>query len=188
MILLGAVTLLLCVACANVANLLLARYSARRREMAVRGALGAARGRLIRQLLTESVILGLAGGIAGVVLAYFAVSGLVALAPRDLTRSVQITFDLRIVVFAFLLSLVTSIIFGLAPAIMASHGDLNRGLHEESRTSTGGGTRMRQLAGCAGDCMLRGADGRSGIAVSQLWWDYRMWIPGWTRITFLPSG
>lgn len=143
MILLGAVTLLLCVACVNVANLLLARYSARRREMAVRGALGAARGRLIRQLLTESVILGLAGGIAGVVLAYFAVSGLVALAPRDLTRSVQITFDLRIVVFAFLLSLVTSIIFGLAPALMASHGDLNRGLHEESRTSTGGGTRMR---------------------------------------------
>jgi putative ABC transport system permease protein len=143
MILLGAVTLLLCVACANVANLLLARYSTRRREMAVRGALGAARGRLIRQLLTESVMLGLAGGIAGVVLAYFAVSGLVALAPRDLTRSVQITFDLRIVVFAFLLSLVTSIIFGLAPALMASHGDLNRGLHEESRTSTGGGTRMR---------------------------------------------
>jgi putative ABC transport system permease protein len=143
MILLGAVTLLLCVACANVANLLLARYSARRREMAVRGALGAARGRLIRQLLTESVILGLAGCIAGVVLAYFAVSGLVALAPRDLTRSVRITFDLRIVLFAFLLSLVTSIIFGLAPALMASHGDLNRGLHEDSRTSTGGGTRMR---------------------------------------------
>jgi putative ABC transport system permease protein len=144
MILLGAVTLLLCVACANVANLLLARYSARRREMAVRGALGAARSRLIRQLLTESVMLGLAGGISGVVLAYFAVSGLVALAPRDLTRSVQITFDLRIVVFAFLLSVVTSIIFGLAPSIVASQGDLNRGLHEESRTSTGGGNRMRR--------------------------------------------
>ncbi|MGC2745747.1 MAG: ABC transporter permease [Candidatus Angelobacter sp.] len=144
MILLGAVTLLLCVACANVANLLLARYSTRRREMAVRGALGAARGRLIRQLLTESVILGLAGGIAGVVLAYFAVSGLVALAPRDLTRSVQITFDMRIVLFAFLLSVVTSIVFGLAPSLVASRGDLNRGLHEESRTSTGGGNRMRR--------------------------------------------
>ncbi|MGZ4845298.1 MAG: ADOP family duplicated permease [Candidatus Angelobacter sp.] len=143
-ILLGAVTLLLCVACANVANLLMARYSTRRREMAVRGALGAARGRLIRQLLTESVILGLAGGIAGVVLAYFSVSGLVAMAPRDLTRSVQITFDLRIVLFAFLLSVVTSIIFGLAPSLVASHGDLNRGLHEESRTSTGSGNRMRR--------------------------------------------
>jgi putative ABC transport system permease protein len=144
MILLGAVTLLLCVACANVANLLLARYSTRRREMAVRGALGAARSRLIRQMLTESVILGLAGGIAGVMLAYFAVSGLVTLAPRDLTRSVQITFDMRIVLFAFLLSVVTSIVFGLAPSLVASRGDLNRGLHEESRTSTGGGNRMRR--------------------------------------------
>jgi putative ABC transport system permease protein len=143
MVLLGAVTLLLFVACANVANLLLARYSARRREMAVRGALGAARGRLIRQLLTESVMLGLVGGVLGIVLAYFAVEGLVALAPRELTRSVQITFDLRIVLFAFLLSVVTSIVFGLAPSLVASHGDLSRGLHEESRQSTGRGNRMR---------------------------------------------
>src|SRR5260221_481491 len=122
LVLLGAVTLLLSVACANVANLLLARYSARRREMAVRGALGAARGRLIRQVLTESTALGLAGGALGIVLAYFAVSGLVALAPRELTRSVRIIFDLRIVAFAFLLSFLTSIVFGLAPALVASHG------------------------------------------------------------------
>ena len=144
LVLLGAVTLLLCVACANVANLLLARYSARQREMAVRGALGAARGRLIRQLLTESMILGLMGGVLGITLAYFAVSGLVALAPRELTRSVQITFDLRIVAFAFLLSVLTSIVFGLAPSMMASHADLNRALHEDSRQSTGGGNRMRR--------------------------------------------
>jgi putative ABC transport system permease protein len=144
LVLLGAVTLLLCVACANVANLLLARYSARRREMAVRGALGAARSRLIRQLLTESMILGLVGGVLGITLAYFAVSGLVALAPRELTRSVQITFDLRIIAFAFLLSVLTSIVFGLAPSLMASNADLNRALHDESRASTGSGNRMRR--------------------------------------------
>jgi putative ABC transport system permease protein len=88
-------------------------------------------------------MLGLVGGVLGIVLAYFSVEGLVALAPRELTRSVQITFDLRIVVFAFLLSVVTSIVFGLAPSLVASHGDLNRGLHQESRQSTGRGNRMR---------------------------------------------
>lgn len=143
LVLLGAVTLLLCVACANVANLLLARHTARRRELAVRGALGAARGRLIRQLLTESTILGLVGGVLGIVLAYFSVEGLVELAPRELTRSVQITFDLRIVVLSFLLSLATSIVFGLVPSLVASRSDLNRALHEDSRSSSGSGNRMR---------------------------------------------
>jgi putative ABC transport system permease protein len=141
--LLGAVTLLLAVACANVANLLLARYTARRREFAVRGALGAARLRLLRQLLTESLVLGVVGGSLGIALAGLAVSGLVALAPRELTRSVQVSFDVRILVIAVALSVLTSVIFGLAPALIASRGNINRALHEESHQGTGGGNRLR---------------------------------------------
>jgi putative ABC transport system permease protein len=141
--LLGAVTLLLGVACANIANLLLARYIARRREFAVRGALGAARPRLLRQLLTESLVLGVVGGGLGIVLAALAVSGLVALAPKELTRSVQVSFDLRILIVAIFLSLLTSVIFGLAPALIASRGSINRALHEESHQGTGGGNRLR---------------------------------------------
>ena len=153
LILLGAVALLLAVACANVANLLLARYSARRREMAVRGALGAVRGRLIRQLLTESLVLGAIGGALGIVLARFAVVGLVALAPKALTASIEVAFDARIVLIAFGLSLLTGIIFGLAPALIVSRPDINQALHEDSRSSTGsGGLRNWLVAaeiGCA---------------------------------------
>ena len=143
LILLGAVTLLLGVACANVANLLFTRFNARRREMAVRGALGAARTRLVRQLLTESVALGITGGIAGMLLARWAVQALLALAPRELTHSIEVAFDLRIVIFALALSLLTGIIFGLAPALVSARSDLNMALHDESRSSTGMGQRLR---------------------------------------------
>jgi len=125
LVLLGAVGLLLAVACANVANLLLARYAARRRELAVRMSLGAERARLIRQLLTESVLLGLAGGLAGVVVAKWAVMGLVALAPQDLSKSTQVVLDLRIVAFALGLSVVTGVLFGIAPAFANSRGGLS---------------------------------------------------------------
>ena len=141
--LLGAVTLLLAVACANVANLLLARYSARRHEFAMRSALGAARFRLLRQLLTESLVLGLVGGALGILLAGLAVSGLVALAPKELTRSVEVSFDARILTIAVALSVLTSVIFGLAPGLIASRGRINRALHEESHQGTGGGNRLR---------------------------------------------
>jgi putative ABC transport system permease protein len=141
--LLGAVTLLLAVSCANVANLLLARHTARRREFAVRGALGAARSRLLRQLLTESLVLGLVGGALGIALASVAVSGLVGLAPREMTRSVQVVFDDRILTIAVAISILTSVVFGLAPALIASRGNINRALHEESHQGTGGGNRLR---------------------------------------------
>jgi len=145
LVLLGAVGLLLAVACANVANLLLARHSARRRELAVRMSLGAARGRLIRQLLTESVLLGLAGGVAGVLFAKAAVTGLIAIAPADLTRSIAVAFDLRIVAFAFGLSILTGLLFGVAPAFTSARRDLGAGLLEGGRSNIGGAGRLRAV-------------------------------------------
>lgn len=143
LVLLGAVGLLLVVACANVANLLLARYTARRREMAVRLAIGAGRGRVIRQLITESLVLGLAGGLLGVILARWIVLALLSLAPVDLSRNVAIAVDYRIVLFAVLASVLTGVVFGLAPSLVASRADLAQGLREDSRSSIGGTGRLR---------------------------------------------
>src|SRR5262249_5337570 len=141
-ILLGAVGLLLAVACANVANLLLARYTARAREMAVRMSLGANRGRVVRQLLIESVLLGLSGALLGVLSAQWTVRGLLMIAPQDLVRNVEAYVDLRIVLFAMLLAVVTGVVFGLAPAILSARSGLLASLHSGSRCVTGSG-RMR---------------------------------------------
>jgi len=143
LVLLGAVGLLLAVACANVANLLLARYMSRRREMSVRLVIGAGRGRLVRQLITESVVLGLAGGVLGVVLARLAVAGLLAIAPADLTRNIAIVVDYRIILFAVASPMLTGVLFGLAPSFVASRADLTLGLRENSRTSVGGAGLLR---------------------------------------------
>jgi putative ABC transport system permease protein len=143
LVLLGAVGLLLAVACANVANLLLARYASRRTEMAVRASLGAGRIRVIRQLLTESVILGLAGGLAGILTARAAVSGLLLLAPRDLVRGAAVAMDIRILFFAVALSILTGVFFGLAPALVTSRAGLIRGLRESSRSGIGTGGSLR---------------------------------------------
>jgi putative ABC transport system permease protein len=145
LILMGAVGLLLAVACANVANLLLARYAARSRELAVRMSVGAGRARVIRQLLTESVLLGLIGGASGELAAWWAVKGLVTLAPADLTRGAQVSYDLRIGLFALGLSLATGVVFGIAPALAASRGQLADGLREGGRSHIGGANRLRAL-------------------------------------------
>jgi putative ABC transport system permease protein len=128
LILLGAVGFLLLVACANVASLLLAQASVRERELAVRSALGAARGRLIRQFLTEAVLLSLLGGGLGIVGAFAGVAGLVALAPENLPRLDSVSISIPVLVFAFLLSTAVAAGLGVFTAARATSGDLQRGL------------------------------------------------------------
>ena len=132
-VLLAAVAFVLLIACANVANLLLARATARGREMVVRAAVGAGRGRLIRQLLTESALLGILAGMAGVILAGWGVSALLALAPADLPRLDEVTVDAAALGFALAVSLAASAIFGLAPALQFSRVQLVDGLRQGGR-------------------------------------------------------
>jgi predicted permease len=134
----------LLIACANAANLLLARAAARQREVAVRLALGAPRRRLIRQMLTESLLISLLGGGLGAVLAESGVKALVSLLPAGFPRTHDIRVNALVFVFTFLVSIVTGILFGLAPALQASRTDPKRGLYEGGRTSTGS-ARQRRL-------------------------------------------
>jgi putative ABC transport system permease protein len=133
--LLVAVAFLLLIACANVSNLLLAKASVRKREMAVRTALGASRRRLIRQLVSESLMLGALGGAAGLTLAYVGVPALLALIPIELPRWMDFSLDLRVLSFAVVVSFLTSLVFGTAPAFFVSR-DITAGLKEAGRGRT----------------------------------------------------
>jgi predicted permease len=145
LMLLGAVGFVLLVACANVANLLLARASARQGEIAVRAALGAGKGRLFRQLITESVVLGLIGGVAGLGIAYAATNALVAAQPGNIPRLDEVGVDPMVIWFTLGVSLATSLLFGVIPALQATGRTLTQTLREGGRGGSGarGGHRAR---------------------------------------------
>ncbi len=147
--LLAAVALVLLVACANIANLFLVRGAERRRELAVRVALGATRARIVVQLVSEAAVLGLIGGVVGVLVARTLVQGLIAIGPTDLPRVAEIAIDLRAALFTLAVTFGATLLFGLVPALQAARGDLRDGLKGGDRTVSGGGGRLRAALICA---------------------------------------
>ncbi|QSQ26779.1 ABC transporter permease [Pyxidicoccus parkwayensis] len=145
LMLLGAVGVVLLIACANLSNLLLARSVSREGEISVRLALGASRGRIIRQLLMESLVLALLGAGGGLLLAAWGLDLLVALGPRDIPRLAEVSLDGGVLAFTFILGLATSFLFGLVPALQTSRVELQRVLRESGKGGGGRGHRTRHL-------------------------------------------
>jgi putative ABC transport system permease protein len=140
----GVVVIVLLIACANVSNLLLARASVRTRELGIRAALGASRARVVRQLVTESIVLAALAGAASIAIAAWGLRGLIALAPAGLPRIDEVHIDLRVLLFASAASLLASLVFGVAPALHTSRNDLNDVIKQGGRSMAGGaGGRTR---------------------------------------------
>ena len=169
LMLMGCVGFVLLIACVNVANLLLARGASRRREMAVRKALGASRLRIVRQLLIESLLLAAVGGALGILLAFLALRGFLAIHPLSVPRIEQIGIDRGVLGFSLLVSVFVGILFGLAPAIEAARLDVNEGLRERESTGSRGFGRHRSVlvvVETALACVLLTA---AGLALESFW-------------------